>query len=237
MLGPAARPDRIERCDLVNTEYRDNASLEEGPTIALGTELSLQLEGTPERISAVVAGVVAGECLIIRGAFDSLEGQVVEGSRATVRYTQHGAMNTFASQWMGAIQTPVDVAFITYPEAIEASELRACQRKECFLPAELIIRNEAYLGTVQDISEKGCKFIRDVSGGRDAPAVDEFERVILVVQMPEGEDRREISGEVRNVCLHAEFDTEEMHVGVKFQDETAESLKGIVDYASAVELL
>jgi len=221
----------------MNTELYDNATSEEDPTITLGTALQFQIDGVSERFSGVFVGMVAGECLIIRGQFESLEGRLVEGHKTTARYTHEGAVNAFASEFMGAITTPVGLAFIKYPEEIEAVELRAHKRMECFLPAELIIRNETYSGTIQDISEKGCRFILDVSGGRESPAINEAERVTLVVQMPEAEERQEISGEARNVHFNAEFDTEEMHMGVRFQDETSESLKRIAEHVLAAELL
>jgi len=222
--------------DPMNTELYDNATSEEGPLIALGTALQFQIDGVSERFSGVLVGMVAGEYLVIRGQFESLEGQLIEGHKTSVRYAHEGAVNAFASEFMGAITTPVELAFIKHPEEIEAIEIRAHNRMECFLPAELIIRNEICSGTIQDISEKGCKFILDVSGGRESPAIGESERVTLVVQMPEVEEKQEISGEVKNVHCNAEFDTEEMHVGIKFQDETSESLKRIAEHISTVEL-
>ena len=151
----------------MNTERYDNAAPEEGPPIALGTALQLQIDGISERVSGVLVGIVSGECLIVRGQFESLEGRLAEGHKTTVRYSHEGAVNTFASEFMGVITTPVELAFIKHPEQIEAIELRSHKRMECFLPAELIIRNEIYSGTIQDVSEKGCKFILDVSGGEN----------------------------------------------------------------------
>lgn len=219
----------------MSTEGYINASAEEGLVLAIGTALQAQIAGVSERISGVLVGVVAGECLIIRGQFDSLEGLSVEGQRATVHYIQQGARKAFAGEWIGAITSPVELAFIKYPEEIETIELRAHKREECFLPADIKIRNEVYSGIVQDISEKGCRFILDVSGGGEAPAIGKAEQVIVVVHLPEAEEKEEIAGEVRNAHFAAEFDTEEMHVGIEFQDETPESLKRIAENIMAAE--
>jgi hypothetical protein len=215
--------------DPMKTKPFDDAPSEEGPPIALGTSLALEIDGVAERLSGILVGIVPGECLIVRGQFESLEGQGAEGRTITVQYSREGAANSFASEFMGAITTPLELAFIAYPEEIEAIELRAHKRRECFLPAELVVRNEIYAGAIQDISEKGCKFILDVSGGRESPAIEGSEQVILVVEAPEGEERQEIAGEARNVHFNAEFDAEEMQVGIKFQDEAPESLKSTIE--------
>jgi len=218
--------------DLMDTQDYEDVSSPKGPVIALGTPVQLQIDGVSERLYGVLVGMIAGECLIIRGQFDSLEGQAIEGKKATVGYPHEGAANTFASEWMGAITTPVELAFVKYPEEIEVRELRAHERMECFLPAELIIRNETYAGTIQDISERGCKFILNISGGRESPEINEPERVTLLVHMPEAEERQEISGEARNVHFSAAFDAEEMHVGIQFLGEASEGLKRIAEDVS-----
>jgi len=220
----------------MDTEHYENVPSPERPVIAMGTPLEMQIDGISERFFGILVGIVAGECLIIRGQFDSLEGQATEGNKVTVRYIHEGAVNAFSSEWLGAIATPVELAFIRYPEAIEALELRAQKRAECFLPAELIIRNEIYSGTIQDISEGGCRFILDISGGRESPAINEAERVILMVPTPEAGEKQEIAGEARSVHFTAEFDGEEMHVGIQFQDEPGESLKRIAESVSALEV-
>jgi len=216
--------------------HNDYSMLGEKFFIMPGIPLQLQIEGIFGSLKGVLAGMVPDEYLIIQGQFSGIADKLFKGNRATVRYVQKGVVYGFSSEFIGVILTPVELAFIKYPEKVETIELRSHKRIECFLPAELIFGKERHQGTILDISEGGCRCLIKASNEKELPALKINEQLTLMFQVPGIEGNQTISGEIRDTHYNLQFDTEEMRLGVKFHEDTSEVLKKIAEYIFSIDL-
>lgn len=216
----------------MNIKHKANNKTEQNLTLPLGTRLHFKIDEVADRFTGVLVGMVPKEYLIIQGQFSDIEDKLGKDNKTTVRYVHEKIAYTFSCQLLGVIATPVELGFLTYPEKIETIELRFNRRRECFLPAELVIRGEKYQVVICDISEGGCRLKAKLPKGKALPAITSNEHLTLVARLAGKEHPQLILGEVRHIQYNADFDSEEMEIGVKFHERGLRDLKAIIEQNS-----
>lgn len=218
----------------VDTEHTANDKTEKDQIIALGTTLHLNIDGVADGLTGVLVGIVPNEYLIIQGQFYDIKNKLGKDNKATVRYVHEDMVSKFSSQLVGVIATPVELGFLTYPEAIKTIDLRSHRRIECFLPTELLIRGEKYRVVIRDISEGGCRLTARLPKGKALPAITRNDQLTLIAQVSGEGYPQLILGEVRHIQFFSDFDAEQMHIGVKFHERGLKDLQTIIEQNSFI---
>ena len=115
--------------------------------IGLGSELNIQIEGKKERFKAILIGMEAPLYLMVRLQIpSSFRNQISEGTIFIVRYLYFGNVYGFRTKSLGSIESPYRISFLLYPDNVESLNIRKSQRVNCFIPAEITIKEEKLNG-------------------------------------------------------------------------------------------
>lgn len=128
-------------------------------SIALGSELSMQIEGMEEKFKSILTGIEAPTYLMVRMQIPSkFRNQIDRGTNFIVRYVYLGNVYGFNTKSLGSVDKPYKITFLSYPEKVESLDIRKAQRVSCFIPATLEINKRQLRGLVMEISKSGTRF-------------------------------------------------------------------------------
>jgi c-di-GMP-binding flagellar brake protein YcgR len=127
--------------------------------IGLGKELFVQVIGMEERFNAFLIGMEPPKYLIIHMQTPSkLWKSLDKGSQLVVRYLHSGNIYGFQTKLIGSITNPFRLIFLSYPEEIEAHNLRNTERISSYIPATAVVNDEEVRGIITDLSTGGARF-------------------------------------------------------------------------------
>ncbi len=127
--------------------------------IALGSELTMQIEGMEEKFKSILIGIEAPVYLMVRMQIPTrFRSQIDRGTFFVVRYLYLGDVYGFKTKSLGSVEKPYKITFLSYPEAVENLNIRKAQRVSCFIPATVEIKKRQIRGLVMEISRSGTRF-------------------------------------------------------------------------------
>ncbi len=110
-------------------------------------------------------------------------------------------------------------------------DIRSNKRISCTLPAKMIINNNEFKGTMQDISRKGCRYMTKVTRDIKLLSLKKEDQISMQCQFPGVQNEQDVLGNIKNM----EMDKQELAIGIQFQEMGAD-VKGIIDrYISTIE--
>lgn len=131
--------------------------------IAIGTQLTLQIVGSEERIKSDLIGIRSHDYLICDIASIEILKQFRPGTIIIVRYLYFGNIYGFRSSVITSVSKPSLIVFLSFPEAIENHSLRKKERVPCNIPVKAKVLTTEVNGVILDLSAEGCKFGMKVS--------------------------------------------------------------------------
>ena len=203
-----------------------------GPEIlAIGTKLQVQLPEQPERFRSVLIGKFPGKFLIIKppiSPFVRSGNKLRPGDLMIIRYVREGAVFRFQTKLLGKILEPAEMMFISYPKTIEYNDLRAHPRYECYIPAEIVVDEEKYAGTLLDLSNSGCRFLIKLEEHPQMPQLKIKTELAVTFTFPESDELEFMYGRLSNI----QHDSEETRLGIRFSGNPLIVQRKIAEYIS-----
>lgn len=113
-----------------------------------------------ERMNCQFVGLLLDEFVLLKVPLTpGIRDRLAEGVSIYCRYLKSGKIISFRSEVLRHQPYPVSLAFISYPFASQAHNLRKECRLDCNLPAEMAVGGRQTKGVIVDISPGGCKFV------------------------------------------------------------------------------
>lgn len=213
--------------------------------LPIGTRLQIEIGGIDIRLESFSVGLLHDDAIIIKyphtGNLGSIGHKLFKGNKVTVRYIHGGNVFAFQSEVIGTTSDPFKLIFIAYPTLIARHRLRKNSRVQCYLPAELFLKNKndadiipdvGHTGIVSDLSIRGCCFdmIKN-SSNQTLPHIKIDGLVAVQIQLPGIETKIELSGEVRRSMR----DAKRMNIGIQFNEVEEDIKNRIADHILAIE--
>jgi len=213
--------------------------------LPIGTRLQMDIGGIDIKLESFVVGLLPDDAIIIKhpftGSLGSIAHKLYKGNKVTVRYIYGGSVFAFQSELLGVTSDPFRLIFIAYPSLIARHKLRKNSRVQCYLPAEMFLKNKndteiisdvGYNGIVSDLSIQGCCFGMIRSLTHQKPPHIRIEGIVAVrIQLPGIETKVEINGSVRR----SEMDANKMNIGIQFKEIDEDIKNKIADHIMAIE--
>jgi len=202
--------------------------------IALGVQVQVQFPGVKERIVSILIGLEHGKYMIISVPGLSTSGMRSMFSRGKMllgRYIHEGMVLGFESSVIDTILAPIPLIFLRYPSKVENCNLRKHVRRQCYLPAVVIIDGKPIDGFVLDISEGGCKFSLKAILELEMMALQVDRIVAMELSLPEVEGRLSVTGKLRNY----KYDADSVNIGIQFTEVPAQTRAGLKQYLIKME--
>ncbi len=203
--------------------------------INYGIEVQLEIEGVGARLRTFVTGIHHGEYVLVQcPKLSAIETKLYEGNSVRVLYLYSGTVYAFNSKVLNYIKNPMKLIFLSYPESVEAHELRKNQRVDCYLPARLRskVKNSEYSGLVIDISIGGCRFVANCQND-DSRSILVGDDIELTLELAGLKDAVSFSGRSKNVAQ----DGRRISVGIEFGDPDGNTLKTVETYLRTISHL
>ena len=173
--------------------------------VELGSQLLLQPEGWEESIKSILVGLEPPAYLIIRVPFfPNRQDPLAETRPLSVRYRSLGNAYGFRSSVLGAVDKPVRLVFLAYPESVESLDIRRHSRVSCYIPATAHVDEREFKGIISDISVMGCRFTLKfpaVLKPQQVQVIDFIRLAFPLLGMP---GLQEFYGIVRNTSVERE---------------------------------
>jgi hypothetical protein len=161
-----------------------------------------------------LVGVEPGAFLIIR---PRRNGQVAEspspGDPVQALHLCEGTVYGYDSTFLGRINRPAHLVFITFPDQVTARSLRRHPRLTAYLPALARFGGEERAGVLLDLSLEGCRLAYPHHPEETQPKVGES--VDLALRLLDEEPPGLAEGVVRSVKVQAGV----LVLGIKFEAE------------------
>jgi c-di-GMP-binding flagellar brake protein YcgR len=196
--------------------------------------MQIQFSGVKERIGSFLVGLEHGKYLIISVPATSaanMRGIFTRGKMLLVRYIHEGIVLGFESSVIDTILTPVQLIFLRYPVSVENLNLRKHVRRQCYLPASVIIDNKKTDGFMLDISEGGCKYSLKALLDVDSSALQIDRTITMEMSLPEVNGKLSVTGKLKNY----KYDSDCLLMGILFTDVPAETRAGLQQYLTKME--
>lgn len=175
--------------------------------IQLATPVQLQMRQATDRIPAKLIGLEHSKFMILSVATMSSSDQkdlFVQGKTVVARYIHEGSALGFETTIMGLSLTPLRLLFLNYPEKMEDMNLRKHQRRDCYLPAELMVGDKTAGGFILDISMGGSCFTCKSLLIFEVDDMEIGKKATLKVGIPGVEGKLSLEGLIRNIRTGAE---------------------------------
>lgn len=187
--------------------------------INIGTNLFISVEGVDSSIKSILVGIKNDEYIVVTPPSPSIsiEQGVLQKEMLTVTYLFEGKIYYFQSKIIERVFDPVELIVLEHPKSIQVQELRSHKRINCFISANVEIKNggegEVINGVIKDISKTGCRFLFQASkSGKNPFRTDE--RIILTCHFPGIKNEQEALGTIKDIQITGESIT----VGIQFSD-------------------
>jgi c-di-GMP-binding flagellar brake protein YcgR len=198
-------------------------------SIEIGTQMQIQIEGFASRVKGILVGIETNEYLIIKLPYTSIDWQLLKtklfkGNQIIVRYLHKGTIFGFQSTVLDVIFTPAKLIFAKYPSIIEEHNIRAYKRVNCFLPAKIKVDEVENEGSIQDISQAGCRYV--TKNIKRLSSLETDKQITITFQFPGVEGSHNLSGKIKNI----KKDSDEIGIGIEFVEITPEIQTKITEY-------
>ena len=182
--------------------------------IALGSDLTMQIDGMEEKFKAILVGIESPNYLMVRMQIPSkFRSQIDTGTTFIVRYLHLGNVYGFRTKSIDSIDKPYRITFLSYPESVESLNIRKAQRVTCHIPATLDLDKLQLKGLVLDISKYGIRF--KINTGNDIfgkVKIDDPLKISFSLLGLEG--FHTFNGRIKSMI----GDAEQLTLGIKFLD-------------------
>ncbi|MDY6972061.1 MAG: flagellar brake protein [Thermodesulfobacteriota bacterium] len=191
--------------------------MKNGISIESGTSLELTVEGTESSWRSILVGIRPNEYIVITPPpdFDSVKDKFFRGDKIVVNYLFRNKFCEFTTKFIEIASNPIELILLGYPESIRTCERRSHKRINCFVSAEVEIKDERgggpTKGFIRDMSKTGCCFVFKASKTERLP-FGLNEKVSLRCIFPGIPGGQEALGEVKSI----QTEGEEMAVGIRF---------------------
>jgi c-di-GMP-binding flagellar brake protein YcgR len=213
--------------------------------LPVGTRLQMEIGGIDIKLESSAVGLIPDDAIIIKypvtGNLGSITHKLFKGNKVMIRYIYGGSVFAFQSEMLGSTSDPFRLIFIAYPSLIARHRLRKNSRVQCYLPAEMFLKNKndrdiipdiGYSGIVSDLSIQGCCFGMIRSSSNQTPPHIRIEGLVAVqIQLPGIETKIELVGAVRR----SELDANKMNIGIQFKEIDEDIKNRIADHILAIE--
>jgi len=179
-------------------------------SIGLGSDVLFQLEGTKERLKAVLVGMEPTKYIILNiPSVSALNEEIGIGSDMIVRYVFMGNVFAFKATVLGVIFEPFPLTFISYPKSIESLNLRSEKRVECNIPADIYVNNRRTPGVIMDISFNGVRLVCEIT---ETTRIEINNEVFVAFPLPGIKGEQNFFGKIKNIVK----DKKKASLGVQF---------------------
>lgn len=183
--------------------------------LQLGTDLKVVFFGLENEHESKVVGLVKGNCFIVENPLpdEDLE-ERLKHQRIMVKYVYRGRLWMFKSQLIEAVDSPVHLLYLEYPEVIHFHELRKAKRSSIFIPSTFHLEGEKELfGVLIDMSLTGSLCQIKHTSQQSPPAVDIDTTVVLRCLLPGLSEEQQLYGKVKNMKI----EQGETRIGIEFE--------------------
>jgi hypothetical protein len=179
-------------------------------SIGLGSDVLFQLEGTKERLKAVLIGMEPPKYIILNvPSISALQQEIGIGSDMIVRYVFLGNVFAFRATVLGVISEPFPLTFISYPKSIESLNLRSEKRVECNIPANVFVNHRRTTGVIVDISFNGVRLVCEIL---ENMSIELDNEVFVEFPLPGVKGEHNFFGKIKNIVK----DKDKASLGVQF---------------------
>lgn len=243
LIMEALRPkSEQERLELASDEPKEAASpLMHQPTtgsriaLDIGAKIKMELDGLETPLTSTLVGMVPDELLIVTTPvpFATVGNTGTSGSRIVIKYLHMGRLCMFKTQLLRAIESPSQLLFLDYPQAIHYHELRRSKRRSIFIPCTMhLARGPEFYGVLIDLSTTGCLCQIKVKGNSPLPSLDIESKVQLHCLLPGLKEDQELTAVVKSIRRS----TDETRIGLEFVGLQAYLSEAIERYVYADDL-
>ncbi|MBZ0220491.1 MAG: flagellar brake protein [Candidatus Methylomirabilis sp.] len=190
------------------------------PRLSLGEALIVEISKLEIRLKSVLVGFEVGSFLLIKLSPNDLMGmfrsETVVRNPVTVKFQVKDTVYSFNTEILNIVSNPSKLMFLAFPSKIEELKVRPELRRQCALPAMIMLNNEIIDMLIVDLSAKGCQCSISTSGrnGETLRKLMHINAVIeILVNFPETSERLMLSGRVRNIGS----DRDKLNIGVMFE--------------------
>ncbi len=207
------------------------ARLDEINKIEIGTNLYIEVEDLDHSLHSSFVGLVQKEKIVITppGNFDKYK-EIISDAEITVKYIYEKSVFVFKTKLVDAVQHPVPLLMLAYPEEISREERRSIKRGMCFIPAKGQIMDHLVEGVIRDITPKGCRCNLFISE-EDGITFKDVDMVTLYCKFPSSGEDIVLAGGVKNFHFIGKI----VSVGLEFDNITEAGKKVINDYLYSIE--
>ena len=179
-------------------------------SIGLGSDVLFQLEGSKERLKAVLVGMEPSKYIILNiPPAPALKEMISVGSDMIIRYVFMGNVFAFKATIIGVIYEPIPLTFISYPKSIESLNLRSEKRVECNIPATVFVNHKRTTGVIVDISFNGVRLICEIL---ENMSIEIGNEVFVEFPLPGVKGEHEFFGKIKNIAK----DKNKASLGIQF---------------------
>lgn len=201
---------------------------------SLGAGLLIEISKLDLRLKSVLVGFEKNSFLLVKLFPDDLVGtfrsESVLKSPIIVKFRHRGAVYGFDTEILNIVSNPCRLMFIGFPKKIEEFKVSPDLRRECVLPAMIMLNNEIIDMVIVDMSRQGCQCVIETSGtkGETLQELMHINTVLeLLVHFPETRERLKLAGRVRNIGN----DLGKISIGMMFEGlspETSAKIEGFI---------
>lgn len=203
------------------------------PRLSLGEALIVEISKLEIRLKSVLVGFEVGSFLLIKLSPNDLMGmfrsETVVRNPVTVKFQMKDTVYSFNTEILNIVSNPSKLMFLAFPNKIEELKIRPELRRQCALPAMIMLNNDIIDMQIVDMSAKGCQCSVSTSG-RNGEALRKLMHVNaaieILVNFPETSERLKLSGRVRNIGN----DGDKLHIGVMFEGLSPETSAKVEDF-------
>lgn len=213
------------------TELKVDKNQDARLNIALGCQLSIEVEGMKERLTSYLVGMLIDSYLIIKTpSIIGMRELLPNKSVVVVRYLYLGEVFGFRSTVLGFTTLPFKIIFLSYPEVIERITLRSKPRISCYIPASLSFGDLELQGIIENINSDGCKFTTQDPEQLEAQQISMEDDIQLSFPLFGSQGIKEFHGIIKN----KNCDSKRMELGIAFEKMDVEISNTIDSYVEKV---
>jgi c-di-GMP-binding flagellar brake protein YcgR len=205
--------------------------------ITIGEPMLLEPAGMGRRFKTAFIGMERGRYIIVRvPRIAGVSEYLYVEKPITVRYMHEGQVYGFSSEIIYMATSPFRLAFLRFPDTIEAVNLRESKRIDCYLPARVMLAEgsheqlTSYPAMITNISSGGCQAVIEAEEARLLPPISMDQPVTMTFTMFGRDEEEELPGKVKNIAVSGT----RQYLGVMF-DNVSESIRNhIHEYIQSV---
>ena len=185
----------------------------------IGTRLFFKVNGAESSLKGVFVGLKRDRFIVVRLSSPSIsfDPKLFGGNAVVVYYLSQDMVYEFETKFIRIVPDPIELILLEYPESVNIREFRSHKRINCFVSADIQVRNNEKKGPIKglmkDISKKGCRCVFQLAeGSRNPFCLDE--QIILTCHFPGIAGEQEAFGKVRNI----QEEEENLSIGIEFSE-------------------